>query len=67
MTENTVQVIDSPVTIIPLKCYTKSEYARKIKKSPTWVDKLIVAKKLQEIPIMGGSFVIEPEELSQAV
>lgn len=48
----------APVIIIPQNCYTKSEYARLIKKTPTMVNKLIKSNKLREIAIKGGSFVI---------
>jgi hypothetical protein len=43
------------------KLYTKSNYARKIQKTPTWVTQLIKQGKLIEVDINGKVMVMEVE------
>lgn len=42
--------------------FTKSEYARKIRKSPTHVNDLIDRGELEVIEINGGEIVVAPPE-----
>ena len=43
--------------------YTKAEYARKITKSQTWVDRLLDDNKLHRVVINGSELVCEPSAI----
>lgn len=50
---------DQPV--MPGDCFTKSEYARLINKSPTWVEKLIERGELTVVLVNGNELVKKPQ------
>jgi hypothetical protein len=43
--------------IDPSKCFTKAAFARHIKRSDSWVGKLVKANRIKTIPINGGELV----------
>ena len=49
--------------IIPGDCYTKAAYARHIRKSHTWVNRLIEDGELTVIVIQGNELVKKPKAM----